>query len=188
MRDILPLLLVPFLGTLIGAGTVLFLSDRVVGRIHKALLGFASGVMVAAAVWSLLIPAMEESAARLESEWFPAVAGLLLGVGFMLLLDTVIPHLHADSDNPEGPRSTLGRSSMLVLAVTLHNIPEGMAVGVVAAGVVTGEIGMSFAGALALAIGLAIQNVPEGAKRYRAATNESFNAPLVTNILYHSLS
>ncbi|MBO7220271.1 MAG: ZIP family metal transporter [Alistipes sp.] len=163
MMEVLPLLIIPFLGTLIGAGFVLFLGDSLVGRLHKALLGFASGVMVAAAVWSLLIPAMEESAARLESEWFPAVAGLLLGVGFMLLLDTVIPHLHADSDNPEGPRSTLGRSSMLVLAVTLHNIPEGMAVGVVAAGALSGEVGISLGGGLALAVGIALQNIPEGA-------------------------
>ena len=163
MRDILPLLLVPFLGTLIGAGTVLFLSDRVVGRIHKALLGFAAGVMVAAAVWSLLIPAMEESAIRVGNEWLPAVVGFLLGVGFMLLLDTIIPHLHANSNSPEGPRSKLERSSMLVLAVTLHNIPEGMAVGVVAAGALSGEVGISLGGGLAFAVGIALQNIPEGA-------------------------
>lgn len=163
MLEALPLLVVPFLGTLIGVGTVLFLGDSLVGRIHKVLLGFASGVMVAAAVWSLLIPAMEESAARGSSEWFPAVAGFLCGVGFMLLLDTVIPHLHTDSDSPEGPRSRLGRSSMLVLAVTLHNIPEGMAIGVVAAGALSGEVGISLGGGLALAVGIALQNIPEGA-------------------------
>lgn len=161
--EILPLLLIPFAGTAIGAGSALFLSDKFAERIQRALLGFASGVMVAASVWSLLIPAMEESADMGGFAWVPATAGFLLGVLFMLLLDTFTPHLHPDSNKPEGPNSKLGRSSMLVLAVTLHNIPEGMAVGVVAAGVLTGEVGMTFAGALALAIGLAIQNIPEGA-------------------------
>ena len=162
-KEILPLLLIPFAGTMIGSATVLFMSDRFAGRIHNVLLGFASGVMIAASVWSLLIPAMNESSEMGKMAWVPAVVGFFIGVLFMLLLDTFTPHLHPDSEKPEGPRSKLGRSSMLVLAVTLHNIPEGMAVGVVAAGVVTGEIGMSFAGALALAIGLAIQNIPEGA-------------------------
>ena len=161
--EILPLLLIPFAGTMIGSATVLFMSDKFAGRIHNILLGFASGVMVAASVWSLLIPAMNESSEMGKMAWVPAVAGFLLGVLFMLALDTFTPHLHPDSETPEGPQSKLGRSSMLVLAVTLHNIPEGMAVGIVAAGVVTGEIGISFAGALALAIGLAIQNIPEGA-------------------------
>ena len=161
--DIIPLLLIPFAGTMIGSAAVLFLGEGFAVRIHNTLLGFASGVMVAASVWSLLIPAMEESADMGNLAWIPAVAGFLLGVLFMLLLDTITPHLHPDSNKPEGPNSKLGRSSMLVLAVTLHNIPEGMAVGVVAAGVMTGELGMSFAGAMALAIGLAIQNIPEGA-------------------------
>ena len=162
-KEILPLLLIPFAGTMIGSATVLFMSDRFAGRIHNVLLGFASGVMIAASVWSLLIPAMNESSEMGKMAWVPAIVGFFIGILFMLLLDTFTPHLHPDSEKPEGPRSKLGRSSMLVLAVTLHNIPEGMAVGVVAAGVVTGEIGMSFAGALALAIGLAIQNIPEGA-------------------------
>ena len=162
-KEIIPLLLIPFAGTMIGSATVLFMSDRFAGRIHNVLLGFASGVMIAASVWSLLIPAMNESSEMGKMAWVPAVVGFFIGVLFMLLLDTFTPHLHPDSEKPEGPRSKLGRSSMLVLAVTLHNIPEGMAVGVVAAGVVTGEIGMSFAGALALAIGLAIQNITEGA-------------------------
>ena len=161
--EILPLLLIPFAGTMIGSAAVLFLGDRFAERIQHILLGFASGVMVAASVWSLLIPAMEESASMGNLAWIPATAGFLLGVLFMLLLDTFTPHLHPDSNKPEGPNSKLGRSSMLVLAVTLHNIPEGMAVGVVAAGVLTGEVGMTFAGGLALAIGLAIQNIPEGA-------------------------
>lgn len=161
--DILPLLVLPFLGTLIGASVVLFLNDRNSQRAHSTLLGFASGVMVAASVWSLLIPAMEESSDMGNLAWVPAVAGFLLGVLFMLLLDTFTPHLHPDSDRPEGVKSKLGHSSMLILAVTLHNIPEGMAVGVVVAGAMTGEIGISLGGGLALAIGLAIQNIPEGA-------------------------
>ena len=163
LQGIIPLLLIPFVGTMIGSSTVLFVGDRSAERIRNILLGFASGVMVAASVWSLLIPAMSASSEMGKMAWVPAVVGFLVGVLFMLLLDMITPHLHPDSDKPEGPQSKLGRSSMLVLAVTLHNIPEGMAVGVVAAGVVTGEIGMSFAGALALAIGLAIQNIPEGA-------------------------
>ena len=161
--EIIPLLLIPFAGTTIGAASVLFLSDKFAERIQRILLGFASGVMIAASVWSLLIPAMEASADMATFAWVPAVVGFLLGMGFMLILDTFTPHQHLDSDQPEGPKSKLGRSSMLVLAVTLHNIPEGMAVGVVAAGALTGEVGMSLAAALALAIGLAIQNVPEGA-------------------------
>ena len=162
-KEILPLLLIPFAGTMIGSATVLFMSDKFAGRIHKLMLGFASGVMIAASVWSLLIPAMSASSEMGKMAWVPAVAGFQLGVLFMLALDTFTPHLHPDSEEPEGPKSTLGRSSMLVLAVTLHNIPEGMAVGVVAAGILTGEVGMTFAGGLALAIGLAIQNIPEGA-------------------------
>lgn len=161
--DIIPLLLIPFAGTVIGSAAVLLLGNKFAERIHNTLLGFASGVMVAASVWSLLIPAMEESASMGNLAWIPAVVGFLAGVLFMLALDTFTPHLHPDSDKPEGPNSKLGRSSMLVLAVTLHNIPEGMAVGVVAAGAITGEVGMSLAGAFALAIGLAIQNIPEGA-------------------------
>ncbi len=163
LYDILPLLILPLAGTIIGASTVLFVGNQSADKVRSIMLGFASGVMVAASVWSLLIPAMEESANMGNLAWLPATAGFLLGVLFMLLLDTFTPHLHHDSDTPEGPKSRLGRSSMLVLAVTLHNIPEGMAVGVVAAGVLTGEIGMSLAGGFALAIGLAIQNIPEGA-------------------------
>lgn len=163
ITEITPLLLIPFAGTIIGAASVLLVGEKFAERIQRILLGFASGVMVAASVWSLLIPAMNESAEMGKLAWVPATVGFLLGVLFMLALDTFTPHLHADSSEPEGPKSKLGRSSMLVLAVTLHNIPEGMAVGVVAAGLLTGEVGMTFAGALALAIGLAIQNIPEGA-------------------------
>ena len=128
--EILPLLIIPLLGTVIGAATVLFVGKGSAQRLHRILLGFASGVMVAASVWSLLIPAMEESADMGNLAWVPAVVGFMLGVFAMLALDTFTPHLHPDSTTPEGPKSKLGNSSMLVLAVTLHNIPEGMAVSV----------------------------------------------------------
>ncbi len=157
------IILLPFLGTLLGASFVLFVSDRLASRFQNTLLGFASGVMVAASVWSLLIPAIEEAETMNIAAWVPASVGFMTGIGFMLLLDVVTPHLHIDSDKPEGIRSSLGRSTMLVLAVTLHNIPEGMAVGVVAAGALSGQAGVTVAGAFALSLGIAIQNVPEGA-------------------------
>ena len=162
-NDIIPLLAIPFIGTMTGAAVVMFMGNNSAERVRHILLGFASGVMVAASVWSLLIPAMNESSAMGKLAWVPATAGFLLGVLFMFLLDTFIPHIHPDSEKPEGVKSKLGRSSMLVLAVTLHNLPEGMAVGVVAAGAITGQIGISLAGATALAVGLALQNIPEGA-------------------------
>ncbi|MBR2326257.1 MAG: ZIP family metal transporter [Alistipes sp.] len=163
MEHILPLLVLPALGTIIGSAVVLFIREKSAQRVQKLLLGFAAGVMVAASVWSLLLPAIEEAHDMGNFAWVPAVVGFLVGIGFMLFLDMIIPHMHLDSEKPEGMRSKLGRSSMLVLAVTLHNIPEGMAVGVVAAGVLAGEVGITFAGALALAIGIAVQNIPEGA-------------------------
>ena len=124
-KEILPLLLIPFVGTMIGSAAVLFVGDKSAERVRNILLGFASGVMIAASVWSLLIPAMSASSDMGKMAWVPAVVGFFVGVIFMLLLDTFTPHLHLDSDKPEGPSSKLGRSSMLVLAVTLHNIPEG---------------------------------------------------------------
>ncbi len=163
MGNMAVIILLPFLGTLLGASFVLFVSDRLASRFQNTLLGFASGVMVAASVWSLLIPAIEEAETMNVPAWVPASVGFITGIGFMLLLDVVTPHLHIDSDKPEGIRSTLGRSTMLVLAVTLHNIPEGMAVGVVAAGALSGQAGVTIAGAFALSLGIAIQNVPEGA-------------------------
>ena len=156
-------LLIPFAGTALGAGCVFFLKNELKPLVQKSLLGFASGVMVAASVWSLLIPAMEMSEDMGRMAFIPAAAGLLLGMAFLLLMDRVIPHLHLGSDVAEGPSSNLKKTTMLVLAVTLHNIPEGMAVGVVFAGVLMGESEMSVAGALALALGIAIQNFPEGA-------------------------
>ena len=154
---------IPMLGTTLGAATVFFIKDGIKPVIQKALLGFASGVMIAASVWSLLIPAIEMEEAAGGIAWLPAVAGFLLGIGFLLLLDSFIPHLHLDSDRPEGQQCGLGKSFMLVLAVTLHNIPEGMAVGVVLAGMLSGSDVITTAGAFALAIGIAIQNFPEGA-------------------------
>lgn len=153
----------PLLGTLLGAATVFFLKGAMSDRLQKALLGFASGVMIAASVWSLLIPAIEMEESSGGIAWLPAVVGFLLGIGFLLLLDTVIPHLHLNSDCPEGKPCGLGKSFMLVLAVTLHNIPEGMAVGVVLAGMIEGSTAVTAASALALALGIAIQNFPEGA-------------------------
>lgn len=156
-------ILIPFLGTSLGAACVLFMKNTLNNLVQRALTGFAAGVMVAASVWSLLIPAMEESAAMGVWSFVPAVIGFWLGILFLLALDKIIPHLHQGSDTPEGPPSTLKRTTMLVLAVTLHNIPEGMAVGVVFAGYMTRNSGLTFTGAMALSIGIAIQNFPEGA-------------------------
>ncbi|MCQ2436195.1 MAG: ZIP family metal transporter [Clostridia bacterium] len=153
----------PFLGTLSGAGAVMFLKNEIDAKLQKGLLGFASGIMIAASVWSLLIPAVEMSDSYGRLAWFPAVIGFLLGIGFLLLLDTVIPHLHLNADKPEGRPCGIGKSFMLVLAVTLHNIPEGMAVGVVLAGMINGSGVITSAEALALAVGIAVQNFPEGA-------------------------
>lgn len=157
-------LFIPFAGTTLGSACVFLLKDKLHAEVQKALLGFASGVMVAASVWSLLIPAMEMSKDMGRLAFVPAAIGLMLGILFLLLLDHLIPHLHMGSDEPEGlRRNKVKKNTMMVLAVTLHNIPEGMAVGVVFAGVLSGSTGMTMAGAFALAIGIAIQNFPEGA-------------------------
>lgn len=155
--------MIPFIGTTAGAACVFFLKNEIKPLVQKALLGFASGVMVAASVWSLLIPAMDMSESMGKLAFFPAAAGLLLGVAFLLLMDRIVPHLHLGSEVSEGPKTTLKKTTMLVLAVTLHNIPEGMAVGVVLAGALMGESEVSMAGALVLSLGIAIQNFPEGA-------------------------
>ena len=157
------ILLIPFAGTLLGASTVLFARRDVSARLHKALLGFAAGVMVAASVWSLIIPAMNLSADMGRMSWLPAAVGIMLGMLFLLALDSLVPHQHLTSDAPEGMKSGLGRRQMLMLAVTLHNIPEGMAVGAVVAGAMSGDMGIAIASATALAVGMAIQNIPEGA-------------------------
>ena len=156
-------ILIPFLGTSLGAGCVFFLKNSLRDRIQRALTGFAAGVMVAASVWSLLIPAMEQAADLDRLAFFPAAVGFWLGILFLLLLDHLIPHLHQNSLQAEGPKSQLQRTTMMVLAVTLHNIPEGMAVGVVYAGYLAGTAQITAAGALALSLGIAIQNFPEGA-------------------------
>lgn len=155
--------IIPFIGTTAGAACVFFLKNEIKPLAQKALLGFASGVMVAASVWSLLIPAMDMSESMGRLAFLPAAAGLLLGVAFLLLMDRIVPHLHLGSEVSEGPKTTLKKTTMLVLAVTLHNIPEGMAVGVVLAGALMGESQVSMAGALVLSLGIAIQNFPEGA-------------------------
>lgn len=153
-------LFIPFAGTALGSAFVFFMKKEMNERLQKTLLGFASGVMVAASVWSLLIPSIDMSSGRV----WPAVAGFFIGIFFLLGIDTLTPHLHIGHDEPEGPkRSHLSRTAMLTLAVTIHNLPEGMAVGVVIAGALQGNLGISAAAALATAIGIAIQNVPEGA-------------------------
>ena len=156
-------LAIPFAGTTLGAAMVFFLKREMKPFVQKLLLGFASGVMIAASVWSLLLPAINMAEEQSVTPWIPAAVGFMVGIGFLLLLDTIIPHLHVNSDKPEGMSAKLNKSTMLVLAVTLHNIPEGMAVGVVFAGVLSGNSTISMAGAFALAIGIAIQNFPEGA-------------------------
>ena len=156
-------LLTPFFGTALGAACVFFLKKGLGDRVQRGLTGFASGVMVAASIWSLLIPAMEQSAGVGGWAFLPAVTGFWAGILFLLGLDHLIPHLHQRSQQAEGPRTQLQRSTMMVLAVTLHNIPEGMAVGVVDAGLLSGEGQITMMAALALSLGIAIQNFPEGA-------------------------
>ena len=157
-------LLIPFAGTVAGSALVFFMKRDMPAQLQKTLLGFASGVMVAASVWSLLIPSLDfrpyaDGIARV----IPAAAGFLAGMAFLLLIDYITPHLHTRTSNPEGPHTRLSRTAMLSLAVTIHNLPEGMAVGVVLAGAASGDAGISSAGALAMSIGIAIQNIPEGA-------------------------
>lgn len=156
-------LLIPFLGTTLGSAMVFLMKDKMNNKVEKLLLGFASGVMIAASIWSLLIPSLEMAEEQEKISWIPATIGFLFGVIFLLILDSVIPHLHLKSDEPEGIKSKLKKTTMMVLAVTLHNIPEGMAVGVTFAGALIENTGITMAGALALAIGIAIQNFPEGA-------------------------
>lgn len=157
-------LLIPFLGTIVGSAFVFFMSHEMKPLVQKTLLGFASGVMVAASVWSLLIPSIEfHSDIDGWQTVVPAAVGFMVGMLFLLFIDYITPHLHIGYGKPEGPRSHLSRTAMLSLAVTIHNLPEGMAVGVVLAGASAGDVGISAAGALAMSVGIAIQNVPEGA-------------------------
>lgn len=156
-------LMIPFVGTMLGAAMVFLMRNKINNKVEKVLLGFASGVMVAASVWSLLIPSIDMAREQKIIAWVPATVGFIFGIIFLLILDTIIPHLHIKSKEPEGIKSKLGKSMMMVLAVTLHNIPEGMAVGVALAGAVSGNNSITMAGAIALSIGIAIQNFPEGA-------------------------
>ena len=156
-------LLIPFAGTTLGAACVFFMRNNLSELVQRALTGFAAGVMVAASIWSLLLPAMEQASDMGQWSFFPAVAGFWLGILFLLGLDRLIPHLHRGSSEAEGVKSSLGKTTMLTLAVALHNIPEGMAVGVLFAGWLSGNGPIEVAGALALSIGIAIQNFPEGA-------------------------
>ncbi|MBQ3189272.1 MAG: ZIP family metal transporter [Bacteroidaceae bacterium] len=153
----------PFIGTTLGAATVFLLRDKISNRVQKMMLGFASGVMTAACFWSLLQPALEQSNEGTFASIIPVLLGFFLGMGFIFLLDTFIPHQHIDKNTPEGIRSSLPRSTKMILAVALHNIPEGMAVGVVFAGMCNDSSTLTLAGAFALSLGMAIQNIPEGA-------------------------
>lgn len=154
--------LIPFIGTTLGSFMVFFMKDAISLKLEKFLIGFTSGIMIAASVWSLLLPSLEISKG-LYLAWLPAAFGFLLGVGFLLLLDCIIPHLHLNSDEPEGVHSNFKKNTMLILAVTLHNIPEGMAVGVAFAGALFGNSLLTLTAAISLSIGIAIQNFPEGA-------------------------
>ncbi|RVU55013.1 ZIP family metal transporter [Anaerosphaera multitolerans] len=173
--ELAAILLIPFIGTTLGSACVFFMKEKMNRTLEKTLLGFAGGVMVAASVWSLLIPAMELADGLGKFSFMPALVGFLLGVGFLLLLDEVIPHLHLNENKPEGPRTNLQRSAMMMLAVTLHNIPEGMAVGVLFAGYTSGNSAITFSAALTLAIGIAIQNFPEGAIISMPLKSEGFS-------------
>ena len=160
LMQCLPSILIPFAGTTLGSACVFFMKKTLHEGVQRALTGFAAGVMAAASIWSLLIPAMEQSKGLGRLAFIPAAVGFWLGIGFLLLLDMAVPHLHQGADTPEGPHSGFSRTTMLVLAVTLHNIPEGMAVGLAFALAADGE---SLAGAFALALGIGVQNFPEGA-------------------------
>ncbi len=162
-NEIISGLLIPFAGTALGASCVFFMKKELSALVQKALMGFAAGVMVAASIWSLIIPALEQSGHLGRLSFIPAAAGFWIGILFLLALDNIIPHLHINSKEPEGIKSRLKKTTMLVLAVTLHNIPEGMAVGVVYAGLLAHTSGMTKTAAMALAVGIAIQNFPEGA-------------------------
>ena len=171
-------IIIPFIGTTLGSAMVFLLKDKLNSKIEKALLGFASGVMIAASIWSLIIPSIDLSE-HLKFPWLPATIGFLLGVGFLLLLDTIIPHMHLNDDEPEGikTKSKIKKQNLLMFAVTLHNIPEGMAVGVVLAGAYYGNELLTVSGALTLAIGIALQNLPEGAILSMPLKSEGVSKP-----------
>ena len=179
-------LAIPFLGTTLGAAMVFLMKKEMNKKVEKILLGFASGVMIAATVWSLLIPSIEMAETQGKVAWIPAAIGFLLGIVFLLVLDSVVPHMHLESEKPEGIKSKLKKTTMMVFAVTLHNIPEGMAVGVTFAGALAQNAGITMAGAFALAIGIAIQNFPEGAIISMPLKSEGVSKPKA--FLYGALS
>ena len=179
-------LAIPFLGTTLGAAMVFLMKKEMNKKVEKILLGFASGVMIAASVWSLLIPSIEMAETQGKVAWIPAAIGFLLGIVFLLILDSVIPHMHLESEKPEGIKSKLKKTTMMVFAVTLHNIPEGMAVGVTFAGAISQNAGITMAGAFALAVGIAIQNFPEGAIISMPLKSEGVSKPRA--FLYGTLS
>ena len=178
--------LIPFLGTVLGSAMVFLMRKQMNKKVEKLLLGFASGVMVAASVWSLLIPSIEMAKEQESVAWVPASIGFLLGMTFLLILDSIIPHMHLESQKPEGVKSKLKKTTMMIFAVTLHNIPEGMAVGVTLAGALAQNTGITMAGALTLAIGIAIQNFPEGAIISMPLKSEGVSKPRA--FLYGALS
>ena len=179
-------LAIPFLGTTLGAAMVFLMKKEMNKKVEKILLGFASGVMIAASVWSLLIPSIEMAETQGKVAWIPAAIGFLLGIVFLLVLDSVVPHMHLESEKTEGIKSKLKKTTMMVFAVTLHNIPEGMAVGVTFAGALARNAGITIAGAFALAIGIAIQNFPEGAIISMPLKSEGVSKPKA--FLYGTLS
>lgn len=179
-------LAIPFLGTTLGAAMVFLMKKEMNKKVEKILLGFASGVMIAASVWSLLIPSIEMAETQRKVAWIPAAIGFLLGIVFLLVLDSVVPHMHLESEKPEGIKSKLKKTTMMVFAVTLHNIPEGMAVGVTFAGALAQNAGITMAGAFALAVGIAIQNFPEGAIISMPLKSEGVSKPIA--FLYGTLS
>lgn len=179
-------LMIPFAGTTLGAAMVFFMRREMNKKIEKFLMGFAAGVMIAASVWSLLIPSIDMAREQNRVAWLPAALGFLSGIAFLLVLDSLIPHWHLESEKPEGVEANLKKTTMLVLAVTLHNIPEGMSVGVTFAGALIGDTGITMAGAYALAVGIAIQNFPEGAIISMPLRSEGI--PKGKSFLYGTLS
>ena len=177
MENIAIGLLIPFLGTTLGSAMVFLMKNKMNTKVQKLLLGFASGVMIAASIWSLITPSIEMAEEQGIVSWIPAAIGFLFGIIFLLVLDSIIPHLHLNSKKPEGIKAKLKNTTMMVLAVTLHNIPEGMAVGVVFAGVLAQNTTITLAGAFALSIGIAIQNFPEGAIISMPLKNEGMSKP-----------
>ena len=185
MEGLIIALTLPLLGTMTGAAFVFFMKHEMPSLVQKSLLGFASGVMVAASVWSLLIPGMEMGSGEGWAKVMPVTIGFLCGIAFLLAIDYLTPHLHIGDSKPEGPHSGLSRTAMLSLAVTIHNLPEGMAVGAVLAGAAEGHVGISTAGALAMSVGIAIQNVPEGAiisMPMRAAGNSRWRSFVIGSL------